>query len=138
MLFALAGSMTLLSLAPAVLVSQWFLLLTALEARAEFPGVPVVMDLVAKEEDRQLLELMAGPSAMGRPFAASPGLAPEKATLLRRAFDATMQDAEFRAEAAKIQADLAPTTGEEVQKLVARLYATPRPVVERAKKLLAQ
>ena len=114
------------------------LLLTALEARAEFPGVPAVMDLVAKEEDRQLLELMAGPSAMGRPFAGPPGLAPEKATLLRRAFDATMQDAEFRAEASKIQADLAPTTGEEVQKLVARLYATPRPVVERAKKLLAQ
>ena len=113
------------------------LLLTALEARAEFPGVPAVMDLVAKEEDRQLLELMAGPSAMGRPFAGPPGLAPEKATLLRRAFDATMQDAEFRAEASKIQADLAPTTGEEVQKLVARLYATPRPVIERAKKLLA-
>jgi hypothetical protein len=48
-----------------------------------------------------------------------------------------MQDAEFRAEAGKIQADLAPTTGEEVQNLVARLYATPQPVIERAKKLLA-
>jgi hypothetical protein len=48
-----------------------------------------------------------------------------------------MQDPEFRAEAERIQADLAPTTGEDVQKLVARLYATPRPVVERIKKLLA-
>jgi hypothetical protein len=36
-----------------------------------------------------------------------------------------------------MQADLAPTTGEYVQKLVARIYATPRPVVERVKKLLA-
>ena len=44
---------------------------------------------------------------------------------------------EFRAEAARMQADLAPTTGEDVQKLVARIYATPRPVVERVKKLLA-
>jgi tripartite-type tricarboxylate transporter receptor subunit TctC len=113
------------------------LLLTALKASADFPGVPAVMDLVAKEEDRQLLELMAGPSAMGRPFAAAPGLAPEKAALLRHAFDATMQDAEFRAEAGKIHADLAPTTGEDVQNLVARLYATPQPVIERAKKLLA-
>src|SRR5262249_24567966 len=52
-------------------------------------------------------------------------------------FDATMQDGEFRAEAARIQADLAPTTGEDVQKLVARIYATPRSVVERVKKLLA-
>ena len=113
------------------------LLLTALTAHADFPGVPPVINLVAKEEDRQLLELMAGPSAMGRPFAAPPGLAPEKAALLRRAFDATMQDPEFRAEAGKIQADLAPTRGEEVQQLVARLYATPRAVIERAKKLLA-
>jgi tripartite-type tricarboxylate transporter receptor subunit TctC len=113
------------------------LVLTALEKNAEFPGVPAVIDLVTKEEDRQLLELMVGPSAMARPFVAPPGMPADKAALLRRAFDATMQDGEFRAEAARIQADLAPTTGEEVQKLVARIYATPRPVVERIKKLLA-
>jgi hypothetical protein len=87
--------------------------------------------------DHELLELMVGPSAMARPFAAPPALPANKAALLRRAFDATMQDPEFRAEAERIQADLAPTAGEEVQELVARLYATPRPVVERVKKLLA-
>ncbi len=48
-----------------------------------------------------------------------------------------MQDPEFRAEATRIQAELAPTTGEDVQKLVGRLYATPRPVIERVKKLFA-
>jgi len=85
---------------------------------------------------RQLLELMVGPTAMARPFVGPPGMPVDKAALLRRAFDATMQDGEFRAEAARIQADLAPTTGEDVQKLVARIYATPRPVVERVKKLL--
>jgi tripartite-type tricarboxylate transporter receptor subunit TctC len=113
------------------------LVLTALERHPDFPDVPAVVDLVSKQEDRQLLELMTGPSAMGRPFAAPPGLPANKAALLRRAFDATMQDPQFRAEAARIQADLAPTTGEEVQKLVARLYATPRSVVERGKRLLA-
>jgi len=113
------------------------LVLTALEKSPEFPGVPAVVDLVTKQEDRQLLELMVGPSAMARPFAAPPGVPASKAALLRRAFDATMQDPEFRAEAGRIQADLAPTTGEEVQKLVARIYATPRPVIERVKKLLA-
>ena len=56
---------------------------------------------------------------------------------LQRAFDATMADPEFRGEAAKMQADLAPSTGEDVQKLVARIYATPRPVIERLKKILA-
>jgi tripartite-type tricarboxylate transporter receptor subunit TctC len=113
------------------------LVLTALERSAEFPGVPAVVDLVAKPEDRQLLELMVGPAAMARPFAAPPGLPANKTALLRRAFDATMADPEFRGEAAKMQADLAPSTGEDVQKLVARIYATPRPVIERVKKILA-
>ena len=48
-----------------------------------------------------------------------------------------MQDPEFLAEAGRIQADLAPSTGEEVQERVERIYATPRPVIERVKKLLA-
>jgi hypothetical protein len=56
---------------------------------------------------------------------------------MRRAFDATMADPEFRAEAVKIQADVAPSAGEDVQKLVERIYATPRPVIEHVKKLLA-
>jgi tripartite-type tricarboxylate transporter receptor subunit TctC len=113
------------------------LVLTALAGSADFPGVPAVVDLVSKPQDRQLLELMVGPGAMARSFAAPPALPAGKATLLRRAFDATLQDPEFRADAARIQADLAPTTGEEVQALVARIYATPRPVIERVKKLLA-
>jgi tripartite-type tricarboxylate transporter receptor subunit TctC len=113
------------------------LVLTALAGSADFPGVPAVVDLVSKPQDRQLLELMVGPGAMARSFAAPPALPAGKATLLRRAFDATLQDPEFRADAARIQADLAPTTGEEVQALVARIYATPRPVIERIKKLLA-
>ncbi len=113
------------------------LVLTALARSPDFPGVPAVVDLVSTPQDRQLLQLMVGPGAMARPFAAPPGLPASKATLLRRAFDATMQDPEFRADAARIKADLAPTTGEDVQELVKRIYATPRPVIERVKKLLA-
>jgi tripartite-type tricarboxylate transporter receptor subunit TctC len=113
------------------------LVLTALEASPEFPGVPAVPDLVTKPDDRQLLDLMVGPSAMGRPFAAPPGLAAGKTRLLRRAFDATVRDPEFRAEAAKMQADLTPTPGEKVQQMVERMYATPRSVIERLKKLFA-
>jgi tripartite-type tricarboxylate transporter receptor subunit TctC len=113
------------------------LVLTALAPSPEFPGVPAVVDLVSKPEDRALLELMVAPGAMARPFVAPPGLSPERAALMRRAFDATMADPEFRAEAVKIQADVAPSTGEDVQKLVERIYAAPRPVIEHVKKLLA-
>jgi tripartite-type tricarboxylate transporter receptor subunit TctC len=113
------------------------LVLTALEKSPEFPNVPVVVDLVTKGEDRQLLELLIGPTVMARPFAGPPGLPTKTAALLRRALDATVEDPQFRADATRIQAELAPTTGEHVQKLVGRIYQTPRPVIERAKKLFA-
>jgi tripartite-type tricarboxylate transporter receptor subunit TctC len=109
----------------------------AFERHKDFPDSPVIYDLVTKPEDRQLLDLMIGPSAMARPFAAPPGLSPKIATMLRRAFDATMKDPAFLAEAEKIQAEILPTSGEDVQNLVTKLYGTPKPVVERVKKFLA-
>ena len=115
-----------------------FLLQLALEKSSELPDVPLIFDLLTSEEDRQMISLLVGPTAMSRPFAAPPGLSPGKAALLRRAFDATVKDTEFLAEAARIQADVAPTTGEDVQNIVARMYATPRPVIERIKKYYVQ
>ena len=114
------------------------LLQVGLTKSKELPDVPLLSDLLAKEEDRQMIALLVNPSAMARPFAAPPGLPPDRARLLRRAFDATMSDPEFLAEAAKIQADVAPTRGEEVQDIVGRIYATPRPVIERVKKYFAR
>jgi tripartite-type tricarboxylate transporter receptor subunit TctC len=108
-----------------------------LEKTPEFPNSPLIFDLLTKQEDRQLVELMVGPGAMARPFVAPPALPASKAALLRRGFDATMKDPEFLTEAAKIQADIQPSTGEDVQKLVTRLYATPRPVIDRVKKFFA-
>lgn len=110
----------------------------ALQKSSELPNVPFIFDLLSKQEDRQLLELLAGPRGMSQPFAAPPGLPADKAALLRRAFDATMKDPKFLAEAAQMQADISPSTGEEVQELVARIYATPKPVIDRAKKLYNQ
>jgi tripartite-type tricarboxylate transporter receptor subunit TctC len=111
------------------------LVVTSLERSPELPDVPTVIELTTKPEDRQLLELLAGPGSMARPFAAPPGVPPARAATLRRAFDATMTDPEFLAEAARIQAQIQPTSGEGVQKLVGRMYATPRSVIERVKKL---
>ena len=61
----------------------------------------------------------------------------ERYEALRRAFDAAMKDPAFLDEGQKMQAEISPTTGEEVQKIVARLYATPKAIVERAQALLA-
>ena len=67
---------------------------------------------------------------------APPGVPEGRARNLRRAFDATMKDAEFLKEAAIMRADVEPTTGEDVQKIVAAMYATPKAVVERTRKLI--
>src|SRR5436190_5492024 len=114
------------------------LLQVGLKKSSELPDVPLIFDLLSREEDRQMIALLASPGAMARPFAAPPGLPADRARLLRRAFDATMKDAEFLAEAAKIQADVAPTTGETVQDIIANIYATPQLVNERVKKYFAQ
>ena len=78
-----------------------------------------------------------GTMAVARPFIAPPGLSPARATLLRRAFDATMKDPAFLAEAQQLQLDVDPTTGEEAQKVALDMYATPQAVVDRVKALLS-
>jgi tripartite-type tricarboxylate transporter receptor subunit TctC len=113
------------------------LLQVGLEKARELPDAPLLLDLLTREEDRQMIAFLVTPNAIARHFAAPPGVPPSRATALRRAFDATMQDAEFLAEAKRMQADIAPTRGEEVDAMVARTYATPRPVIERVKKFLA-
>ncbi len=113
------------------------LLQVGLKKSPELPDVPLLIDLAKSDDDRRMLKFLSAPSAMARPFAAPPGLTPDTANLLRRAFDATVADPEFLSEAKKMQADISPMRGEEVQELVAQIYATPRPIVERAKKFFA-
>jgi len=106
-----------------------------LEKSSELPDVPLASDLLSPE-DKQVLELVTMGTAVGRPFAAPPGTPPARVQILRRAFDAALKDPALLEEGRAIQAEISPTPGEEVQKIITRLYATPKPVVERAKKLL--
>jgi tripartite-type tricarboxylate transporter receptor subunit TctC len=69
---------------------------------------------------------------MGRPFFAPPDMAPDRVALMRRAFDAALQDPELLAEAARMQLAVAPITGGEVQALIRQVYATPKDVVAKA------
>jgi hypothetical protein len=113
------------------------LLQVGLAKSPELPDVPLLLDLVNNSDDRRMLRLLSAPTAMARPFAAPPGLSAATATQLRRAFDATVADPEFLAEAKTMQADISPTSGEEVQRLAGDIYATPSPIVARAKKFFA-
>ena len=99
-------------------------------------SVPHVYDYTRSEEDRQVFDLIFGLQAIGRPFAAPPGVPAERRQALREAFMAMTRDPGFLAEAARLQLDVSPSTGEEVQAFVTRIYASPKAVVERAKEAL--
>jgi tripartite-type tricarboxylate transporter receptor subunit TctC len=92
--------------------------------------------MLPNSEDRQLFELLTVGTVVSRPFALPPGTPENRVTMLRRAFDATMKDPEFLADGKKIQADITPTTGEDVQSIISTAYTTPKKVVDRAKRLL--
>jgi tripartite-type tricarboxylate transporter receptor subunit TctC len=103
-----------------------------LDKLPELTGVPSVFDLSVTEEQRQIWALWTAPLKMGRPFFAPPGMPAERVDALRRAFDATMTDPDLRAEAARMNLAVEPSTGEDVMALLRRIYATPKAVVEKA------
>src|SRR5947209_1013407 len=69
-----------------------------LQKLADLPDVPSALELVTDAENKQVLELILIRQEAGRPFAAPPGVPLERVAVLRRAFDATLEDAEFRAD----------------------------------------
>ena len=96
---------------------------------------PLVLDLVKDPKDRQLLELAFTPQYLGRPLAAPPGLPANLVTTLRDAFDATMRDKDFLAEAQAQKLDLNPVKGREIESIVARVYDLPADLIHRASSL---
>jgi tripartite-type tricarboxylate transporter receptor subunit TctC len=99
------------------------LLQLALEKHPDLPDVPLVMDLARNDDERMAMELIFARQVMGRPYLAPPGLPSERLEALRRAFEATTTDPEFLADAARIDLELNPVTGEDIDALLARIYA---------------
>ena len=75
-------------------------------------------------------------AALGCPFLAPPGIPADRAAMLRKAFDETMKDPAFLAEAAQALLEVAPVGGEELQQLIADIYQTPKDVVEKTRAIV--
>ena len=103
--------------------------------RASDLDAPSVEELARNPEERQLIELVVSGTQFGRPLATN-AVPPERVAALRAAFAATMKDPEFLAEAAKLNFEVDPVLGEKMQKIVAKVLATPKDVAIRAKGLL--
>jgi len=103
----------------------------------DLPDVPTIFDVAKTESDRQAFALMVGRLEYGRPFFVPPGVPEARVTVLRRAFDATVKDPAYLADAEKSKIDVNPITGERVAKLVDEAMATPKEVVARIREALA-
>ena len=99
-------------------------------------GVPLSNAFAKTPEQKQILDLVYSQTTFGRPYVVAPGVPQERVDALRKAFMATMTDPELVAEAKRINLDIAPIPGEELQTLIAKLYATPQDVVDKAKAAL--
>jgi len=109
----------------------------ALKKEPQIAAVPLASDLATNPEQLQILRLLLASQAMARPFAAPPGIPAARKKALIAAFDATMTDAEFLAEAKKLNFEVHPVTAETIDTLLAEIYATPKDVIAKASKAIS-
>jgi tripartite-type tricarboxylate transporter receptor subunit TctC len=102
---------------------------------AAYPDVPTAIELMSSDADKQLFEIAFAEQVMGRPFVLPPGVPADRVAALRAAFDATMKDPQFLADAEREKAEIDPVDGVTINKLLDRAYAAPAPVVERLRAL---
>jgi len=108
------------------------LLQIALAKHPDLPNVPLVMDLARTDDERMAMELVFSRQVMGRPFLAPPDVPPARLAALRAAFDATAQDPQFLADAQRIDLELNPVTGAEIEILIRRMYGASPTAIELA------
>jgi tripartite-type tricarboxylate transporter receptor subunit TctC len=105
----------------------------AFERQASIPHVPLLMELGRTEVDRQVLRLYSSAAEIGRSLSAPPDVPKDRVAALRKAFDDTMRDPEFLAQAKKINAAIGPLPGARLQEVVASSVAATDEVARAAK-----
>lgn len=99
-------------------------------------GAPTIYRFVKTQEQRQTLDFFSSSIEYGRPLLLPPDVPADRVQILRRAFDATVNDPQFRAEASKLGFDITLRTGEELAALVRSAHETPPEIIERVAKMI--
>jgi tripartite-type tricarboxylate transporter receptor subunit TctC len=107
------------------------------ERLAAIKDVPTAMELAPNDADRAVLRTYAAKFAMARPLAVVTDAA-DRIAALQAAFAATMQDAQYLSDAKKVGLDTNWIGGRELTDMVRQIEATPQPVVDRLRELLAR
>ena len=106
------------------------------EINPEIKDVPSILQFAKTDQQKAEIRFLYAGQGIGRPFVAPPDLPPARLKMLRDAFNATMKDPEFIAEVKKQNLDLDPRTGEQLEKLIRDIYATPKEIVEKIGELI--
>jgi len=115
-----------------------YLMQMALERNPKVDA-PLAFDFAKDDATRQMMTLMFGPLSLNKPFFGPPGMPAARTAELRKALAQALNDKDLRAEARKTFGDeIEPTTGEQAQKIIADIYATPAAVAERLRGILAK
>jgi tripartite-type tricarboxylate transporter receptor subunit TctC len=102
------------------------------------PTIPYGADLLADEQDRNLFRFLVAPQRLGRLFVVSGKVAPQLLVELRHAFAGVMMDPAFLEEAQKLGLTVSPSSGDEVDREVAGLYAMPAELIARARLIVGR
>jgi len=106
------------------------------EKHAAFPNVPLATEFVTDAAKRAQLAFSTSWLVMGRPFVAPAGVPAERVKLLRESFLKTLADPALQQEAAKLGLEIGPMSGEAVQALIAKIYATPAETIDAVRALI--
>jgi tripartite-type tricarboxylate transporter receptor subunit TctC len=107
------------------------------KALPDLPKVPVAIELAKTEEARRLIQVgIHDPSSITRPYALPPGTPKDRVQILRKAFQETLKDKDFLAEAVKSKLDVDPVSGEDVEKIIAGLFKLDHAMVAKLSEIL--
>ena len=102
--------------------------------------VPTIWELMNEyktpEAGKRLATIILAVGAFGRPYVSTPGLPPERAKVLQTAFNKTLNDTDFQAQAKERKLEIDPVGGEQLASLAREVISQPAEVVERMKRLL--
>jgi tripartite-type tricarboxylate transporter receptor subunit TctC len=116
------------------------LLYTGDKRDERIPDVPTLKEIFDREKvpesNRRVAEVILAAESFGRPIVLTPGTPPDRLKILREAFNKAMKDPELLAEAKKGRMDVDPESGENLEKLAARILEQPPEVINRVKKIL--
>lgn len=112
------------------------LLTMGLRRSDELPDVPAIIEKAKDDRQRAIMKLVFTRQTLGRPFVAPPGVPDAQKAALRKAFDDTMKDPDFLAEAKRLSLEIDPVSGATIDRIVAELYATPKDVTDEARRLI--